>query len=169
MRHAALGIALLVPCLASAQADVAVSASRGTWQQMTAYITKAAEELSEADYAYKPVATVRTFGQLIGHVAGAQYMFCAAALGDPPRDEGDVERTKTTKAALVEALKASTEYCRRAYAQTDAVATTTKVSLFGQQQTRLFVLTLNATHNGEHYGNIVTYMRMKGLVPPSSR
>jgi uncharacterized damage-inducible protein DinB len=135
---------------------------------MTAYITTAAEELTQAQYAFKPVETVRSFGQLIGHVAGAQYLICAAALGDPPRDEGEIERTKTAKADLVAALKASTEYCSRAYAQTDAAVQQT-TDLFGQQRTRLHALGLNATHNAEHYGNIITYMRMNGLVPPSSR
>ena len=153
---------------AAAPANPAVATLRDLWQGMTAYITTAAEELTEAQYAYQPVATVRSFGQLIGHVAGAQYLMCAAALGDPPRDEGEIERTKTTKADLVAALKASTEYCNRAYAQTDAAAQQT-TDLFGQQRTRLHALGLNATHNAEHYGNIITYMRMNGLVPPSSR
>ena len=152
----------------AAPANPAVTTARELWQGMTAYITMAAEELSEAQYAYKPVATVRSFGQLVGHVAGAQYMICAAALGDPPRGEDDIERTKTSKADLVAALKASTEYCNRAYAQSDAAAQQA-TELFGQQRSRLHALGLNATHNAEHYGNIITYMRMNGLVPPSSR
>jgi len=69
---------------------------------------------------------------------------------------------------LVAALKASTEYCARAYAQTDKAAQQS-TKLFGQERTRLYALALNATHNAEHYGNIVTYLRMNGIVPPSSR
>ncbi|MDQ3081850.1 MAG: DinB family protein, partial [Gemmatimonadota bacterium] len=71
-------------------------------------------------------------------------------------------------ADLTAALKASTANCARAYAQSDA-ASAGMIKLFGQDQTRLFALMLNATHNAEHYGNIVTYMRMKGMVPPSSQ
>jgi uncharacterized damage-inducible protein DinB len=111
---------------------------------------------------------VRSFGQLIGHVAGAQYMICAAALGDPPRGEDEIEKTRTTKTELLAALRASTEYCGRAYAQTDAAAQQ-RTQLFGQERSRLAALGINATHNAEHYGNLVTYMRMNGLVPPSSR
>ena len=148
--------------------DVAVSTVRGLWQSMTDYVTRAAADLPDSLYAYKPVATVRTFGQLIGHVAGAQYMICAAALGDPPRGEDEIEKTKTTKAGLLAALRASTEYCGRAYAQTDAAAQQ-RTQLFGQERSRLAALGINATHNAEHYGNLVTYMRMNGLVPPSSR
>jgi uncharacterized damage-inducible protein DinB len=149
-------------------ATMAVATHRQLWQQMTGYITTAAEELPEADYAYKPTEKVRSFGELVGHVAGAQYMMCAAALGEPPRAEDEVEKAAKSKAALVAALKASTEYCARAYAQTDEAAGA-QTKLFGQDFSRLFALGLNAVHNGEHYGNIVTYMRMKGMVPPSSR
>lgn len=177
MKKALVLLALALPASALAQsagapdpvpANAGVGAAQQTWQIMTRYVTMAAEELSEADYAYKPVDSVRTFGQLIGHVAGAQYMFCAAALGEAPRGEGDIENSATTKAALVAALKASTEYCARAYQQTDAAAAGT-TQLFGGNVTRMFALVLNASHNGEHYGNIVTYMRINGMVPPSSQ
>jgi len=148
--------------------NTGVESARAMWNQITRNITTAAEELSEADYAYRPTPEVRTFGQQIGHVAGSQYMICAAALGEAERAEDEIEKSRTTKAGLVEALKASTEYCNRAYAQTDA-ALGGEIQLFGQKQTRMYALVLNAVHNGEHYGNIVTYMRMKGMVPPSSR
>ena len=179
MARAALVLTLLLalPLAANAQqaaaaapaaSDAGVAGLREQWRQVTAYVTAAAEELPEADYAYKPVATVRSFGQLFGHVAGAQYMMCAAALGEPARAEDAVEKAATTKAALVQALKESTAYCARAYAQ-PAAATAAMVELFGDRQSRAQVLALNAVHNGEHYGNIVTYLRMKGLVPPSSQ
>jgi len=149
-------------------ADAAVQTAKMLWQQLTGHITQSAEDAPEALYSYRPTPEVRTFGQLIGHVAGAQYLICAAALGEPARDEDDIERSRTTKADLVAALRASTEYCARAYAQTDAAAQQ-RTQLFGAEHTRLFALILNATHNGEHYGNLVTYMRINNMVPPSSR
>jgi uncharacterized damage-inducible protein DinB len=152
----------------AAPPDVAVRTVRELWQDMTNYVTRAAADLPDSLYAYKPVATVRSFGQLIGHVAGAQYMICAAALGDPPRGEDEIEKTRTTKTELLAALRESTEYCGRAYAQTDAAAQQ-RTQLFGRDRSRLAALGINATHNAEHYGNLVTYMRMNGLVPPSSR
>lgn len=146
----------------------AVATSNILWSQLSDYIIKSAEQMPEAGYSFRPTPTVRTFGQLIGHVAGAQYTYCAAALGEKPASEGDIEKSKTSKADLVAAIKASTEYCRRAYAQSDAAAQTmTKV--FGDDRPRLFALMGNATHDGEHYGNIVTYLRIKGMVPPSSQ
>jgi uncharacterized damage-inducible protein DinB len=79
-----------------------------------------------------------------------------------------IEKSTTTKAALLEALRKSNEYCARAYAQSDAEAQRA-TKFFGQDVTRLYVLGVNTVHDNEHYGNIVTYMRLKGMVPPSSQ
>jgi uncharacterized damage-inducible protein DinB len=149
-------------------ANPAVNTTRMLWEQLTAYIVTAASELPESTYSYRPTAEVRSFGQLVGHVAGAQYLICAAAMGEPPREEDEIERSRTSKAELLAALKASTEYCGRAYQQTDRAAQQ-GTKLFAQERTRLYALGLNATHNAEHYGNIVTYLRLNGIVPPSSR
>ena len=92
-----------------AQDNTAVSLARQLWEPMIGHITTVAEELPESTYAYKPTPDVRSFGQMFGHVAGAQYMFCAAALGESGRNEDDIEKTKKTKSELVTALKASTD------------------------------------------------------------
>ena len=169
MKRTALLLAFVaIPSIGQAQGNPGVEAAKGTFGVMSNYFTRAAEAMSEADYAYKPVATVRTVGELVGHVAGAQNMMCAIALGETPKSEDDIEKSAKTKAALVAALKASNEYCARAYALTDANAAA-MTKLFGQDRSKMFVLSLNATHTGEHYGNMVTYMRMKGMVPPSSQ
>jgi uncharacterized damage-inducible protein DinB len=168
MKKMIVSLALFVAVPAMAQSGSAVATAKNHWTGVTANLTRAAEQVPESLYAFRPVESVRTFGQLIAHVAGAQNMFCAIALGEPPRAEDEIERSKTSKADLVAALKASTTYCEKAYAQTDAAATQ-NVNLFGQSVTRLYTVMMNAMHNGEHYGNIVTYMRIKGLVPPSSQ
>lgn len=170
---------LLVLCATSGAAQQTVSApspnpsfavgtTKFMWEAMTNFIAKAAEQMPEADYSFRPTPDVRSFGQLIGHVAGAQRLICAAALGEKGGSEDDIEKTTTTKAGLLAALKASSDYCQRAYAQSDA-ASEGATTLFGSPSTRLRALVLNATHNSEHYGNIVTYMRIKGMVPPSSQ
>ncbi len=153
---------------AQAPADAAVAAVRSQWKGAIANITAAANELTEAEYAYRPVAGVRTFGQLVGHVAGSQNMFCAVVLGDKPPAEDAIEKGPQTKAALVAALTASTAYCAKAYAIAGAAGAAT-VDMFGEKGTKFDALALNAVHDGEHYGNIVTYMRMQGKVPPSSK
>lgn len=158
-----------VPVQAQAHdSHASVNAVRALWEQITGYITQVAEETPEAGYGYRPTADVRSVGEMIAHVAGAQNLMCAAALGDAPRREDEFEQSTTAKADLVAALKASTAYCAKAYDQSDAELQA-PAELFGQNRTRFYAVTLNATHNGEHYGNLITYLRMQGIVPPSSR
>lgn len=153
---------------AASSASTGVGNARALWQTFSGYMVTAAEQMPEGDYSYKPVATVRSFGEIMGHVAGAEYMACAAALGESPRAEDDIEKTVTSKAGLVAALKSAAEYCQRAYQQSDAAAAG-MTKLFGRDVPRMYALMQNATHVGEHYGNIVTYLRMQGKVPPSSQ
>ena len=135
---------------AQSATDQSVGTARALWQQLSGYVTQAAEDMPEAKYGYKPTPDVRSFGELIAHVAGSQYMFCAAAAGDSARAEDDIEKKKmTSKADLVAAMRASNEYCARAYHQSDD-ASAAKVKLFGQETTRLYALLNNATHDAEH-------------------
>ncbi len=138
------------------------------FNQVRDFIMQSAVDMPEAAYSFKPTPEVRSFGELIGHVAGAQHVFCAAALGDKPPAEDAVEKAAKTKAALIAALKASNDYCAKAYQQTDAAAAAS-AEIFGEKATRMLALLENVTHDNEHYGNIVTYMRMNKLVPPSSK
>lgn len=164
-----LALLLLVVAPLTAQSGNHVAGTvRDVWTPTIGYITTAAEEMAEAKYGYRPVAGVRSFGELIGHIAGTQHLLCAAILGEPVPAEDAVEKSATTKAALVAALKESTAHCAKAHTISDA-AGNEEISVFGQRHTKLWALTLNAVHNGEHYGNIVTYLRMNGMVPPSSR
>ena len=168
-RSLAILCAAATPAFAQAASATAnVDNARLLWEGVRGYITDAAADVPETLYSFRPTPDVRTFGQLIGHIAGSQKMFCAMALGEKPPAEDAVEKAATTKAALSAALKESNDYCARAYKQTDA-ATAPMVDLFGQQRSRLFVLLENATHDNEHYGNIVTYMRINKMVPPSSK
>lgn len=146
---------------ASAVADV-----RAQWKSMSGYVLQSAVDVPEDKYGFKASPDVRSFGELFAHVAGAQSMFCAVALGEKAPAEDAVRAT--TKAGLVDALKQSNVDCERAYAQTPEAAAT-NVDVFGEQHSRLYALMMNATHDAEHYGNLVTYMRMNGMVPPSSK
>lgn len=131
------------------------------------YLVRAAEQMPEADYGFKPTPEVRSFGQLIGHVANAHFMFCAMATGQESPNPRNLEEL-TAKAELVTALKESAEFCDQAYTMADAHAMD-PVTVFGMPMNKLAVLVFNAVHDWEHYGNIVTYMRLKGMVPPSSQ
>lgn len=131
------------------------------------YLLRSAEKMPEESYNFKPAESVRTFGQIVGHVADANYNFCSMALGEKAPDL-KIEQTKTSKADLVASLKGAIAYCDKAYdGMTDATGVST-VKLFGRDMPKLGVLDVNSLHSIEHYGNLVVYMRMKNIVPPSS-
>jgi len=146
-------------------------AVRAAWDGAKKNIRDSAEFMPEAKFTFKPVDGVRTFGQLIGHVAGANYVFCAAAKGEKsPQAEAAFE-SLATKVAIVKAWDESVTYCNAVFASlTDRSAAETIDMPFDQGKgARVSALVGNVGHLNEHYGNIVTYLRMNGIVPPSSR
>ena len=161
---------MLINCAALAQTPDLKSVSgypKMVQKQVTAWIERAAEKMPEEEYAFKPDPASRSFGQILGHIADADYLFCSTILGESSPSPG-VEKSKTTKAELRAALHDAFTYCNRAYdALTDAGANET-VKAFGQERNKLGALWFNASHNLEHYGNLVVYLRLKGIVPPSS-
>jgi uncharacterized damage-inducible protein DinB len=130
-------------------------------------ILRSAEKMPEENYDFRPAPRVRTFGQILGHIAQEQYLyFCAPIKGE--QKSVDIERTKTAKSDLIAALKDSFSYCDAVYGKmTDAEATQI-VNTGGSQSTKLRLLWMNIVHDESHYGNLVTYLRMKGIVPPST-
>jgi len=175
-----LNLAMLVVCAYSmtigAQApqkpgNPISDAMRSVWNGAKRNMLGAAKVMPEAKYGFKPADTVRTYGQIVAHVAGANYEFCAAARGEkPPFAEDHFEKTATAPAAIAKALQDSVTYCDAAYtALTDASAVEIVNGPFGGgKQARAAGLMSNTNHNTEHYGNLVTYLRINGLVPPSS-
>jgi len=144
-----------------------VTAVRSIYDGVKNNVVRAAEAMPEEHFAFKPTADVRSFGQLLGHIASANYNYCAIALGETSPNSTDIEETATTRAALLEALKASFTYCDKAYAIPDMKAME-MATIMRAERPRMWALVQNASHDNEHYGNIVTYMRLKGLTPPSS-
>lgn len=144
-----------------------VASSKVFYQNAKQDILRSADKLPEEKYAFKPTDGVRTFGQLLAHVADGQYEFCGGAAGK--RDNKNVEQTAKTKAEIVAALKTAFAYCDDIYASmTDAKASEMMPAFGGAKLSRLSMLDFNVAHTMEHYGNLVTYMRIQGVVPPSS-
>jgi len=144
-----------------------VLSEKGLYDFIVNNVVRAAEKMPEENYSYKPTPEVRSFGQIAAHAADANYMFCSMASGEKNPAPG-IEKNKTSKADIVQGLKDAVDYCNKAYdGLTDAKAAE-MIKVFGHELTRLSVMSLNTAHADEHYGNMVTYMRMKGLVPPSS-
>jgi len=140
---------------------------KNSYNGIKSTVTKAADEMPEASYSFKASPMERTYGEIVGHIADVQLALCGNAKGE--QKKGDAE-SKTTKADLVAALKASFDYCDGVYeSMTDADAAT-QVTLFGPRKaSKLAVLNFNISHDNEMYGQMVVYLRIKGLVPPSSQ
>ena len=146
-----------------------VSSIRGGYELVKGHILKAAEQVSEENYAFKATPDVRSLGQLFAHIADANFGICSAATGSKEGAISGTEKSKTAKKDIVEALQASFKFCDAAFdGMTDAKANETAKFFLPGTHTRLGLLSFNAMHDWEHYGNIVTYMRLKGMVPPSS-
>jgi uncharacterized damage-inducible protein DinB len=155
------------PAKAPAPRMGAVSSLKPLYTMIKGNLVKSAEMMSEENYAFKPTPEVRSFGGILGHLANENYDFCATAMGVKNPNTTDFEKAKT-KAEIVAGLKAAFAFCDPAYEQADK-ATMVMAEMFGMKMTRLGAAMFNVAHDNEHYGNLVTYFRMKGMVPPSSQ
>jgi uncharacterized damage-inducible protein DinB len=153
----------------SAQAGPVVRSLETLNDITTTNISATAEMLDEALFSFRPTEEVRSMGELLAHIAGAQYSFCSVAAGEDNPNSENFEQSATTKAEINAALDGGFAYCTKVYAGMTDAESTGMVSFFGDDMTKSGVLAFNSAHNYEHYGNLVTYMRLNGIVPPSSR
>lgn len=145
-----------------------ISASHNKmYSMLSGVLIAAAEKMPEENYAFRPTPEVRSFGQLVGHLADSQYYFCSTAASET-KSGGGVEKNKNAKADLVAALKDAVAYCRTVYSDMTDAKGGEMVKMMNMDFARLAVLAANFAHDYEHYGNMVTYMRIKGIVPPTS-
>jgi uncharacterized damage-inducible protein DinB len=148
---------------------------RNSYSTNRKYLARTADKMPEDLYVLRPGAQpeVRTFGQLIGHLANFNYRWCSDAKGEKnPMEETDFEKL-TAKPDLVKALNGALSYCDGAYAMLTDANSMDLVQGTRDDGTKVPVLRIsrfisNLAHNNEHYGNLVTYMRIKSIVPPSS-
>ncbi len=157
---------LAAACAVQAQTANPLSAeAKQSYTGIKNNLTKMAEKMPEEHYGFKPVPEIRTFGQLVAHVADAQARACSAVKGTAAQANA---ASKTSKADLVEALRASFAECDAAFdSLTDAGAAEMIKSARGQRS-KLGTLVGVTTHSNEEYGYMAVYLRLKGIVPPSS-
>ena len=129
-------------------------------------ILKSLDKIPDNLWSFQPTPDVRTVGQLFAHIADGQYEFCSAAEGK--QIDKAIEKTAKTKADVGAAVKEAFAYCDAAFAKMTDADAAAMVPFFGRQLSRLGIMDFNTAHTMEHYGNLVTYMRIKGIVPPSS-
>lgn len=144
---------------------------------------KAADEMPVEDLTYKPTPDTRSVGQILLHVAYWQFFFCGEAKGEKPErpalltafneQRENLEAIGATKENVVEALRASYDYCDTAFKTLTPEDAGKIIKAPGfmhiDQAPRIHFLSYNVSHVNQHYGNLVTYMRLRGRVPPSSQ
>ena len=140
------------------------------------FIMRSAQMVTDKEFEFRPQGVaqdVRNYGQILGHIANVNYAYCGVATGvENPAERGpkgeDFEKV-TSKVEMQKVLAASFAYCDKAYSQVNDHNGGEPVKAFGSDTTRLGALSANNSHMFEHYGNLVTYLRAMGKVPPSSQ
>jgi uncharacterized damage-inducible protein DinB len=161
-------LAVALPAL-DAQSNRLSADVKADYVSVRDYFIRSAEKMPAAGYAFKPSPDVRAFGQLVAHVADDQYNLCAPVKGETRHAAySDIEHTLTAKADLVAALRKAFAYCDGAYDSLTDASAGDMVKFFKSDKTKFSMLNWNIWHTWEHYGNAVVYLRMNGLVPPSS-
>jgi len=137
-------------------------------------LADAADAMPAEDFGFKPTPEVRSFAQLVGHVVNASFFFCSQAKGAAMPSTTNFERV-AEKPALIKGLTDALAYCDEVYDSTTDANFNQAVTMTGfpgmnpkTPTSRGAVLVFNTTHDNEHYGNIVVYLRLKGKIPPST-
>ena len=151
------------PCTENCMAKEA----QGNYSRVKANILKSADKMPAEDYSFKPTPDIRTFARVVNHVTEAQMHVCGAIDGIKP-DSYTVPPETADKATIVAALNASFAECDKAYAATTDANMTVVVDAGFSKRSRLGLLWGNVAHDNEQYATLALYMRLKGLVPPSS-
>ena len=160
----------------SPPANPYTSGAREQFDLIQGLIRRAAEKAGEDIYGFKPTPEVRSFGAMVGHAADGNNLLCGLAAGKIEMgavmkniEAVRVHEKKTAKADLIAGLDESVAYCRSVFDSLTDVSGTATVQWFSPKPLpKLLVLTQATSHAWEHYGNLVTYLRLKGIVPPSS-
>lgn len=156
---------LAFTCVAAACAQNMVAENKQFYETIKTNIMKSAEKMPDAAYSFQPTPEERTWAELMGHIADAQTGICSSASGEPKR--GTAAQLKT-KAELVKALQDSFAVCDAAWAATTDANAASAAKFRNRDTARLTVLIYNTTHDNESYGTMAVYMRLKGVVPPST-
>jgi uncharacterized damage-inducible protein DinB len=150
-----------------APANPVIQSSHDLFKQISDLVLRSAEKVPDNLYSYQATPEVRTIGQLFGHIADASNHICALAIGGKAA-AGSVEKTAKTKADLIAALKREFSACDAVYSKLTPASAVETIDLNGQKRTRIAEMDYEVAHTWEHYGNLVTYMRLNKIVPPSS-
>ena len=139
--------------------------AKGAYTGIKNILMRSADKMPAENYSFRTVPEVRTYGEILTHIADIQFMLCGMVKGEQKQGKAPENKTKADATAY---LKSSFDYCDSVYDSMTDAAGATKIKMFGQERTKLGVLNFNIEHDNEMYGTAVAYLRIKGIVPPSS-
>jgi uncharacterized damage-inducible protein DinB len=176
MWQCALLVSLAAPALAQGQAspapDALTAALKRQFDGVSRNMKEAAEKMPEEKYSFQPNKDVRTFGQFVGHIINAQYRSCSLVKGETNPNKQDFEKEVSQKAALVKGITAANDYCAAAFTSANdkwmLETVTQQMGGNAMQVPRAAILAGTTSHSNESYGSMAVYMRLNGLVPPST-
>jgi uncharacterized damage-inducible protein DinB len=125
-------------------------------------IMNSADELPESKYSYRPTKEVRSFAEILTHVADISYVLCSNVKGEAPPS---MTAAKGSKAEIKAYLKGAFDYCDGVYSGFTDAHLNDPANFFGVKTNKMFILTQVGNHDALHYGNLVTYLRINGLEP----
>lgn len=170
----AVGLAIVPAAMALAQGSAPAGPASAAAEVQRAYaglkanILKAADKMPGDAYTYKPTPEVRTYARVLNHVTEAQLRACGAANGTAPASLPSVPAETADKAAIVQALQASFAECDKAYAALSDANLTDSFPAGPSKRSRIGLMWGTVSHDNEQYATLALYLRLKGLVPPSS-
>ena len=136
------------------------------FQMMQTDLAEAASRMPEDQYSFRPTPEIKPFGQLVAHLAIAQFRDCAVLKGEPSPKKDEKEEATRTKAEAIALLKASTDYCAPLVNAMNESSLTELASVEKMQVQKGLIPIELAVHGMEMYGTMAVYLRLKGLVPP---
>lgn len=151
--------------LAAQTAEPVTSEAKASYGRVKGFILKAADAMPESNYSFKPAAEIRNFGQLFTHIAESQMRTCSGLNNAAKQSDA---ATKTSKTEIIAAIKASFDECDKAFDSVNDASAAQTTGAGRGMRTKIGSLYGTVAHDNEMYGVIGVYMRLKGLVPPSS-
>jgi hypothetical protein len=162
-----IAVVLAVPTAAQSPTDPLASALKRQWDGIALNLKESAEAVPAPRYSFKPSPDVKTFAGEMGHAANTHYFFCARLKGEANPNKNDYEK-ETDKDTLVKAVTASNDYCSSIINGATDKWLMEMIGQGPQAQPRAAWLAAHIAHSNETYGTVVPYMRMSGVVPPST-
>jgi uncharacterized damage-inducible protein DinB len=147
------------PIMASNPLTTTLSIFRSNMQDK---IMKSADAMPESKYSYRPTKDVRSFAEILNHVADISYTLCSNVKGEANPATATAKRSKPEIMAY---LKGSFDYCDGVYSGFTDAHLNDPADFFGAKTNKMFILTQVGNHDALHYGNLVTYLRLNGLAP----